>query len=836
MDISPASFGDDSQSAEDDSSPTNNFYSNPINFFNAIGRPAPRLPSAADVRAEAKKRAITIFFNYELLNGILQRHEATIQKRWTKKTRQQRINTLLKAWPGMPSNHRPDYEAFRRAGSKTQLRAKSGTDSFMWPYINQEDLSQTQPLLLLLNARGHEIPSSFAAADYEAMHLGIVCEVIERSFLNQYTMMLHRVTAPEEYGKLLAWDDHPDAFDWMQTQKQFSPGDGLVILEAQDKLMKFLVDCCQDILHDINKDQLISSTYPIQPEIPLRTGRESCGFESLALMAAEAPYRVPAQLELGRIESLLAAKTRAAEDHLWALREDPVYFRQHLLDAREHRQELIKDTHDRSHPTLIPGREGLFWARVIGNTLVDAYLELEVFSELQQQVKELVSLQKEFESIISPMEDLPKEYMIALLTFRHFLNQTVKGPLAQLKQTVVASPPMRRLYVRIPPIDDTSSKLSIMSKGAKMTKIEGQLIYLLRTLWEDGNNLFLLRLSCVVDELERLLLSEPTASDLISQNVASIIGNISIISQCLHQLEIYQPWAQNFEAAALDIKADLEKGFASKSKPWAQIHAAFKDTNLAKVVKLGEPLLGNFIYPFDKRRTKENVDKLRRAERNLDIFWAEVDRLTHSRSSKLQGSAVQRLLSQAYLLQRTPEWVEQQTPQNVVTIPIVEQPLSPLYFGLRDGPSQEQATARIWTKPVKVKVKTRGAIGQPTEASESVELGRKEEEDKTQPCFRVNNRALKVFRTLFFNPDITSTPGEVLWTDFVHAMTSIGFTAQKLYGSVWQFSPTEIDVEVSIQFHEPHPRGRIPFMVARRQGRRLTRAYGWAGNMFILNK
>ncbi|PNP44481.1 hypothetical protein TGAMA5MH_03786 [Trichoderma gamsii] len=527
-------FHNDSQSTEDDTSSTNSFYSNPINFFNAIGRPAPKLPSAVEVRAEAKERATAIFDNYELLNGILIRHESTIQRRWTKKNRQQRINILLKAWPGMTPNHRPDYEAFRRAGSELQIIAKSEKDSFMWPYINQEDLSKTQPLLLLLDARGREIPSSFAAADYEAMHLGIVSEAIERSFLNEYTMILHRVTVAEEYGKLISWDDHPDAFDWMYTQKQFSPGDGLIILEAQNRLMKFLVDCCQHILHDIDKGQLISSTYSIQPEPTLRSRNESCGFESLALMAAEAPYRVPAQLDFGRIESLLAAKTRAAEDHLWALREDPTYFRQHLLDAQEHRQELIKDTYDRPHPTLNPRRIHLFRARVVGNVLAEAYLELEFYSELYQQAQELGSLRRKYESKISQLDDLPREYMVALLTFRHFIVQTVKGHMGQLKQAVVASPPMRSFYVRTPPTDETSSQMCIVSKGVKMTKIQGQLIYLLKTLWEDDRNLFLLRLSCVVDELGRLLLSKPTASNLISNNIASTISNIAIASQCLH--------------------------------------------------------------------------------------------------------------------------------------------------------------------------------------------------------------------------------------------------------------------------------------------------------------
>lgn len=816
-----------------DPQPTEDFYSDPTNFFNAIGRPAPKLPSADDVRAKAQESATAIFFNYELLNGILLRHESTIRKRWTKKTRQQRINILLKAWPGMPPNHRPDYEAFRRTGHQPQLGVKSATGSFMWPYINQEDLSQTQSLPLLLNARGRHTPPSFAGTDLEAMHLGIVCEAIERSFLNNYTMILHGVTAAEEYGQLLSWDDHPDAFDWMHTQKQFSPGDGLIILEAQDRLLRFLVDCCQDILHDLDKGQLTSSAYPTQPEPPLKTESELRGFESLALMAAEAPYRVPAQLEMQRIESLLAAKTRAAEDHLWALREDPDYFRQHLLDAREHRQELIKDTLDQSHPTLTPSREHIFWARVMGNVIFDAYFELELFSELHQQAQELVALQKKYEAEISPREDLPKEYLFAILQFRHFLNQAVIGPLTQLKQSVVASPPMRKFYVRNPPTDYTSSAIGITSRAVKMNKVEDQLTYLLRTLWENGQNLFLLKLSCVVDELERLLLSTSAASELISGTVASIIGNLSIISQCIHQLEIYQPWARNFEDEAMSVQEDMEKAFASKSKPWTQMLAALQDVKLAKVVELGKPMLGSFIYPFDKRRTKENVEKLRRAEQDLDRFWAQVDRLMLSGPGTRPDSAAHRLLLQTHLLQRTPQWIDQLAPQAVRTPP-VEQPLSAVYFNLRGGRSYEQATARTQTKTAKVKVKTRGAIDE--QGSESIQPERDQKEDEHQPCYKVDSRAFKVFRTLFFNPDVTSTPGEVPWTDFVYAMTSVGFMAQKLYGSVWQFSPTQTDVEASIQFHEPHPRNKMPFMVARRQGRRLTRAYGWTGSMFVLNK
>ena len=85
-----------------------------------------------------------------------------------------------------------------------------------------------------------------------------------------------------------------------------------------------------------------------------------------------------------------------------------------------------------------------------------------------------------------------------------------------------------------------------------------------------------------------------------------------------------------------------------------------------------------------------------------------------------------------------------------------------------------------------------------------------------------------------FTPSLTATPGEIPWPDFLHAMVSTGFRPEKLYGSVWQLSPAGLDVERAIQFHEPHPSGKIPFLIARRHGRRLNRAYGWEGGMFVL--
>lgn len=254
-----------------------------------------------------------------------------------------------------------------------------------------------------------------------------------------------------------------------------------------------------------------------------------------------------------------------------------------------------------------------------------------------------------------------------------------------------------------------------------------------------------------------------------------------------------------------------------------------------RAVNLGKPSAGKFIYPVDKRRTKENVKALRSAEANLDAFWTAIDQAMIAKAGDLSGTAVRNLLIQPRILQRTGEWIEPVKPspkapakkqEGEVDLYPSYQPISRYYSEI---PIQKLEIAEP-----KTKVKTRGTPPPATAPITEAEKLLQPNPADRQPTFSVDARALKVFKTIFFNPTMTSTPGEVPWNEFLHAMTSVGFTVMKLYGSAWQFQPTKLDVERNIQFHEPHPRGKLPFRVARLYGRRLNRAYGWFGGMFSL--
>ncbi|KAH6659289.1 hypothetical protein BKA67DRAFT_589404 [Truncatella angustata] len=798
--------------------------SDPFGIFAARGTSAPKILSLQAVKCEAKDRSADIFRNYRRLQSILQLHEAAVQKRWEKRTRTQRLSILLGCWPEMPATHRPDFAAFRKHAGNLNAVAVQHRGSFIWPSINQEDLGDPKTLPLLLDARGRTHPNESAAADGEAMHLRKVTMAIVPIFLNQYVMILNGVTQQEDYGRLVAWDEHEDAFDWMHTRKQFLPGEGLLILEHQQRVLQFLVQCCQKILHDIPLEQMTSDAFAIQPEPQLKISVDASGLSSLAVLAKEAPYRPPTLLDLDKIESLLAARTARAENHVWALREDPSYFAEALLEIKEHRQEMIKDIRGDIHPILKCGRGDILWARVIGT----------YFAELRDQAQLLGALQRKYDAAISPDRDLPEEYLNALLKFRHYLNQTA----------VAASPPLRNLFVRNVPEYDTSSKIEVMSKqGIKLDKVAGQLIWLLRTLWEDGTDLFFCRLTIVVDELDRLLRSEPKALELVSPYVAMLIGELSIVGECLRQLELYQPWANGFENASHERDDAIKRQFSQRTKGWGGVMEAFRDRNLVGLSHLGDPSDGKFQYPLGKRRNQANVEALRAAEANLDAFWNAVDVILNKQPGNLDGTAYKQMLSQPRYLQRTLKWIEPaaKKDQTLNTNQSFEDwssqlaaPLSRLNFGPEPPVSARKEI--LAAGGTKAKIKSHGAPSAMSAASAEEAVLSTMSLGDSQPTFAVDARALKVFRIIFFDPAANTTAGEVVWKDFLHAMDSTGFSAQKLYGSVWHFQPTKLDVERSIQFHEPHPHPKIPFLVARRHGRRLNRAYGWLGSMFVLKE
>ena len=221
---------------------------------------------------------------------------------------------------------------------------------------------------------------------------------------------------------------------------------------------------------------------------------------------------------------------------------------------------------------------------------------------------------------------------------------------------------------------------------------------------------------------------------------------------------------------------------------------------------------------------------MQQAEQKLAALWQDVD-------AHLTGEAkafVMAFSPRPDEVQCTPDWVDPVKPDAGSEIERDHEPFEKDFALLSlnshrkslplDDRHESPSVPKIKFKIRGIAAKDESNVGDAAETPASVTA----ELSTPQEHIVVTWRAMQEFEFLFPSPaqsTATGRSGELPWAEFLHAMTSAGFTADKLFGSAWQFTPT--GSQWGIQFHEPHPVSKISFWNGRRIGRRLNRAYGW---------
>ncbi|KAM0283772.1 hypothetical protein ACHAQH_002362 [Verticillium albo-atrum] len=775
--------------------------------------PGVRQIDADELNTELTGLAPQVFAAWNQLHDIVARHEATIQNRWSRKSKSKRKALLLEVLPTMPKDHLPDVEAWKKK-PKSVIVDKKNADAYLMPYINLEDLSKTEPLLIMLNARARHGPDEFAHSDVAAYRTGLVTQSIDRPFLNLHVMMFRGRKTPETYGQLYHYDDHEDASEWAFEAKGLTPGDGLNCLKIQAKLYDFLHQFCLKLLHDIPESDLIGPSYPVTEEpAPVSANNAEAGTTSLAITSLESAYRLPARIDLDRLESVVTAQVTELEDELWALREDPEAFANIVLETKEHRQEMLLDTNGKPHPVLEPSRIHVFWERIITSIVVDKTVSLGLWHIVLEKVHTLRRALDANKNQLDPAKDLPEKLSMAFYELFSILERMEAGPVTTLKISFPGSPPMRSHFQRQPPTNAHSPIINVVSKPATATKTEQEFIHIMGMMWNNQER-HMLTTKGLLDMLDSLVQKEPAANALLTSYVHEQLGHFALISECLHQLKLFQPWADTFEDKMEQAKDRINKDFSVKTQWMAAISQMSLGTAF---VHLGVPTDGRFRYPAAKAKTKENIETMRSAEASLDAFWSSfLQTYQHTLSPRIRDILIHRER------QRTKPWAEPLT--KGASAKGKDAQLAASVGGLHIKEQQVSPT------PAKTKNKTRGtAAPEKTDVQPAAPAARN---DAAQSKIQVDKRALKVFNALFFSSDPNQQASETNWGDFLYAMTKTGFLAEKIYGSVWQFTPTGLETKKSLQIHEPHPSNKIPYWLGRRIGRRLNRTYGWDREVF----
>ncbi|KAL8825950.1 MAG: hypothetical protein Q9170_007594 [Blastenia crenularia] len=557
-----------------------------INFADEDGKR--RRDTLTFKQAEETSQAIlgALFEAWDQLKSIVGQYETTIQTRWLKKTSKQRKEILLEAWPEMSRIHRPDFEVLRRErrDKGSQKKAMGAMkNALRLPHINLEDLSLTNQLLLMLDSRSREFPSTFTTADRDSIRVAIRSKMLAPEYMRGYTMYLNGEQTRESYGRLVSWKHSREAIDKIQHGIAPDPGMGIMILEIQRDLLRFLVRCTAQILHD--KSTTIPDTThssASSESLPLER-KASCirstGNRSLTAYALEAPFRVPDAYDFTHLKSLVGAKCREVCDHFFLIREDPAYFSEVMHEACGHTREANTNPRYRPFCTKLSVEA---WNEAVHRMIIDAYHNVLMWDAVSRRLDHLMVVYKEEKVHIQPGRSLPHAYREAFSRLSYTLDDFVSGYTAYLPNYMSAVPTFK---------EQTSNHMTSIIRRKP--------------------------------EIENLTTKNAKDKERLTWRLSRFISDLAVIAEVQRQLGLST--CSEYTLSAFTQKENDAWG-KTEFWPWFTIKDAIY-TEIGKGVGLPALLtdLKAFQYPSGSTQNAANVAKMRIAERVLDKFWEKVD-------------------------------------------------------------------------------------------------------------------------------------------------------------------------------------------------------------------
>ncbi|CAD6586423.1 MAG: hypothetical protein ASARMPREDX12_002366 [Alectoria sarmentosa] len=690
-------------------------------------------------------------------------------------------------------------------------------DAYLLPYVNLEDLSAPKNLMLLLDARSQHTPDVFAWSDSSTSIMANTVQAVHVPRVVGHSMLLTGQSTRYTYGTIVSWSQNKDAAQDMYVGRGFHLGEGLLLLEIQDKLMSFLVRCTELLLQDMDLSDEAMDVTVATPNSSWSGNKEPAGSEATewrSMMEAntEAAYQVPQQFAVERLRRLAAAKRDEAEDELWAIREDPAYFQEMLQDRYQENCELARkacpgDTTRSVHLKM----EMHSLQEACRNVIEDVYKCVVIWDVLLTDLEGLERLKTRFEAVISATSPLPDEYHEALAKFGVVERMAEDYARMNLRMSAAASQPLQQYYS----IKGPNPFVCTIDKSSRIPPI----LNLIDDVLNDDRSQ-LLGVPRILDEIEYLIRDEVSQRALITPSVAKKLSEVAAFGEINQQMNQHQPKIQTSK-----YESTCAKHFEECADMSDRIHKILPGANLSKY----STPISRFDYPSSKKRTQQTVEKMRLEEEKLDEFWQRVDDHFIARCGNTLHHLMQNKIT-ARGLQRTPPW---QAPERVATAKASLSTDAPLHADPFHSRQPQEEPALPLTTQVKTKPKTRGEAD-PSRGLNQTSFA--EPEDPSPPgvkTFKLSNRAYKVMSALFPSSTQERTTGKIVWKEFVHAFYKLDFDIRSLDGSAWYFEPTW-KRDSPITFHEPHPTGEIPFANLRRYASRLTRKYGWGSETFIV--
>lgn len=703
-------------------------------------------------------------------------------------------------------------------GLRQQLKGPQYRDRYLMPYINLEDLSSPKNLLYFLDSRTREGPEYFAWSDLAPCSMAYTMEAFQAREAYGYTMRLSGQKTRATYGSLIAWVDDPSSLDDLYLGFGSDLGSGLELLKIQAKLYHFLLQCTEILLqdYDLSAAALDSpSNAPVEDSI---TTTDPPEWRTISEMNAVAAYCLPQQFDLDTLQKLATARREEAEEVFWALREDPAFFQEKVQEFFGH--DMGPSTIFRRDSGFRPssGLNGKIWCDTHRRLIKTTCRNLVLWDTVLEDLSELGKLRAKHATEIRPSKRLPREFEQALERFTCMATTVSLYARGDLSKGVTSCTSFHDYYTYEERWAGKQLKVDIVLKKDQKKPLP-PILKLLIDFNESEKSVMMGALN-ILDEMERILSSDASQRAMITTGLARQISEIAAYAQIHDTLTQHQPTILNCDDQVVVAKAKK------------RLHLIDFIGDQVEKMKLETYIKpdSHLDYPIDKKKSQQNVEKIRAEEAKLDAFWAQIDDYFHKNTGKTIMEWMGARLT-AREIQRTQPWQPPAKPskQKSVTAPVGELPES---YKLSSSSTPDKPK-KLPTES-KIKPKTRGQPDSSKESLDSIQSA-DASQDVEMPVqtFTLGSRPFKTMCAFFPTSNEDRIPGKVVWKDFLHAMYRLDFQIQKRHGSEWYFEPTwKRDAHITI--HESHPSNEIPFSKLRFEANRLGRKYGWTSGTFQL--
>ena len=797
-----------------------------------------------------------------LYQKILESAPALLKK-WRRSGEAKRREILVQAKPDIYPYSQPLIDIASRENKLEE--ARKHRSAYLLPYINIEDLAKDSVnFIRLLHHRTTYPPQDWVHFDNAQLQPAWKQGALEEKSAEGCIMV-----SDEEYG---TWK----IFDKLAVHRGDAYGAirGLLILEAQQRLMSFLRKMVATILNDISASKLkedvsdrvlTSAAFPRHDLTPAKKWTSFVEADmhrdkpwlSVASLYTQRPYSTPPSFDIDAMIEIAETKAMEAADELWLLQTDLDYF--HELMRRHEREWFDAIPRVQDLKSFSPKEK----AENIGYIMtVKMVVQARDWGWVLEECQALKKFMGGSAANTSAGGLLPSEYARVLGGLRYLLLKARSWYQISLSQLFLKSREFHsiREVIGIGKNHEDNWVLGFNFRDYPQLYKEDRLGWCIYNLTKDVTDRNTFERSVVLQHLEKYLESRsPEDRERIDHEMYKCISDMAAVERMLSVIELHRP---NF--------AYVEQNPLHQRREAWLVHSRLVikplELNCVKL-DLDSTLASsaNFRMPTGRRDEQWLIER-DRAHHNLGRLW------------KRAKDAYQKMLE---TLEVPPDSIETQLAmmkqgdslENKARLDLEkrqilshleaarQRSLAKSMVPHKDTPSgflMEPDHPAIRTqKGVKEKAKTR-----PDVVSSSTNLHNKfasafadlvvdkeiHEAEKSPPILYTLERESITFQVIsLMFPDrsngIEGGGKTIDWLEFVSTMNALGFRAEHRGGSAFTFKgaiklphdPSTLHKR-SISVHMPHPSTEMGPILLQSLGSRCNRRFGWQRANFAIDE